>query len=70
MKNLSSHHTVPQIAGRYGQMGIFQLAHNGPILIFYQFDIQNPNLKGVNFMKNIAIISIWGPILQAILKVC
>ena len=61
------HHLRPQIASHYGQMGIFQLAHKCPILIFLGILYTNSNEKMVNFMKIKSIISVWGPILQAVL---
>ena len=36
--------------------------------IFELFSSQNPNSKGVRFMKKIANSCIWGPILRAVLK--
>ena len=55
MKKSFFHHLLPQIAEHYGQIGIFQTAHNGPILNIFKFlsnFIYKIQIKmGVNFVK-------------------
>ena len=58
--------------GHFGHIGGGGGLPNGPELsdfeIYEQFPTQNPNSKGVRFMKKIANSCIKGPILGAVLK--